>query len=211
MQLEQATVGVGSIQDARRDLYRQQILAAAELTFSRAGFADTKMNSIALAADLSLSTVYKTFSGKSEIWDELHAERMKALLAEVDASSREGHSAVERLVDGVSAVARFLSSHDAYLEMSIRAGAGWASSTDLAVGVQKTVWGAGIEMIASGVEAGLARGELRNLRPNVAAGLVVSALQVWLTDWVNAGRDRAPETVVEELAQHLRLVLARPV
>ena len=42
------------------------------------------MAAIAKAADLSLATVYKTFAGKREIWNELHAERMTALLALVD-------------------------------------------------------------------------------------------------------------------------------
>lgn len=209
MQLEQATAGVGSIQDARRDLYRHQILSAAELEFSRAGFADTKVNAIARSAGLSLATVYKHFAGKSEIWDDLHAERMKQMLAEVEASTRDAQTALDRLVDGVSAVAQFLASHDAYLEMSIRAGAGWASSTDTAVGVQRSVWSAGIDMVATGIESALTSGELRSLRPTVASGLVISALQVWMIDWVDSGRDRPASEVVEELTTHLRWTLRK--
>ena len=46
-------------------------------------------------------------------------------------------------------------------------------------------------MIAAGVEAAGAAGELADLRPRIAAGMVVSALQVWLADWVESGRDRS--------------------
>jgi len=47
------------------------------------------------------------------------------------------------------------------------------------------------------------------LRPAVAAGLVVSALQVWLSDWLRSGRDRPVADVVTELVDHLRRSLGR--
>jgi AcrR family transcriptional regulator len=207
MHPENAATAGGSIQDARRDLYRQHVLAAAELEFSRAGFTETKMSAIARTAGLSLATVYKHFAGKGEIWDDLHAERMTQLLAEVESAALDAQTAIDRLVSGVSAVAQFLTSHDAYLEMSIRAGAGWASSAETAVGVQRTVWSAGIEMIESGIETALATGEVRAFRPRVAAGLVVSSLQVWMIDWVDSGRDRPASVVIDELTTHLRRML----
>lgn len=64
-------------------------------------------------------------------------------------------------------------------------------------------------MIATGIESALAAGELRPLRPTVAAGLVVSALQVWMIDWVDSGRNRPSSEVVEELATHLRWTLSK--
>ena len=39
------------------------------------------------------------------------------------------------------------------------------------------------------------------------AGLVVSALQVWLGDWVDSGRDRQPDVLVADLVAHLRVIL----
>ncbi|KAA9156554.1 TetR/AcrR family transcriptional regulator [Amycolatopsis acidicola] len=199
----------GSIRDARRSLYRQRILAAAEHEFAAAGFADTRVNAIAKTAEVSLATVYKTFAGKAEIWDALHADRMEALLAEVEPATNGVSSPLERLLAGVAAVALFLTRQDAYLELSIRAGAGWAGA-ESGHGVQRTVWGAGLDMIARGVEASVANGELRGIRPRVAAGMIASALQIWLSDWVSSGRDRAPDAVVGELVLHLRWMLAGP-
>jgi AcrR family transcriptional regulator len=191
--------------EQRRTLYRELVLDAAEREFARVGYADTKVAAIAKAADVSLATVYKTFDGKREIWNELHAERMAALLALVDARVVGAASPLERLLAGIGGVAEFLTGHDAYLELSLGAGSGWLSAggTD----VQRTVWSSGLDTIAAGVTAAKAAGELRGLRPRIAAGLVVSALQVWLGDWVDSGRDRDPGDLVAELVAYLRVLL----
>lgn len=208
MRSDRNTARVGSIRDARRTMYRQQIIAAAEYEFSRAGFAETRVSAIAQTAEVSLATVYKSFAGgKAEIWDSLHAERMKALLASVDTAMRGAQSALERLLTGVAATATFLAEHETYLDLNIHAGSGWASSADTGHGVQRTVWSSGLDMIAAGVESAIKDGEVRDIRPRVAAGMIVSAMQVWLSDWVNSGRDRAPATVITEMVRHLRWML----
>jgi AcrR family transcriptional regulator len=198
--------GPVSVAAERQSLYQDLVLSAAEREFARVGFADAKMAAIAKAANLSLATVYKTFPGKTEIWNELHTERMSALLELVDERTSASDSPLDRLVDGMAAVAEFLMAHDAYLELSLGASSGWLTAGG-SHGVQGTVWGSGLDMIASGVEAAQAAGELADLRPRIAAGLVVSALQVWLADWVDSGRDREPAEVVEDLVSHLRAML----
>jgi AcrR family transcriptional regulator len=208
VQLENGPAGMTSIRDARREMYRQQILAAAEREFSKAGFGDARMESIAATAGVSLATVYKTFEGKLDNWDALHTARMQALLAAVQAATRASASPLDRLVTGVAAVARFLSEHDDYLDLNLRAGFGWASGAAGGRGVQRSVWSAGLDMIASGVDAALAAGELPDIRPRVAAGMVVSALQVWLADWVESGRDRPADDVIDEMTLRLRRLLS---
>lgn len=210
MTLDQPRHELGSIRDARREMYRQQIIGAAEIEFGRAGFAETKVSAIAQTAGLSLATVYKTFAGKNEIWDALHTERMRTLLASVEADTEGAESALERLLLGVASVARFLMAHQKYLEMSVQAGAAWAGGADVGRGVQATVWSAGLDMLTAGAQDALQAGELADIRPRVAAGMIVSALQVWLSDWVSAGRDRTPDAVVAEMINHLRWMLVGP-
>jgi len=205
--LDHRPTGLGSIRDARREMYRQQILGAAELEFSRAGFADARMESIAATAGVSLATVYKTFAGKLDIWNALHAERMAALLAAVDLATRAASSPLDRLLTGVAAVARFLAGHESYLDLNLRAGFGWAGDAEGGQGVQRTVWSAGLDMVTAGVEAAITRDEVPGIRPRVAAGMIVSALQVWLADWVGSGRDRRPDDVIAELTERLRWLL----
>ncbi|MDO9498360.1 MAG: TetR/AcrR family transcriptional regulator [Nocardioides sp.] len=195
-----------SVVAERRSLYRDLVLAAAEREFARVGFAEAKMAAIAKSSDLSLATVYKTFPGKNEIWNDLHAERMTALLALVDERTATAGSPLDRLLDGIAAVAEFLMAHGAYLELSLGASSGWLNAGGH-TGIQRTVWSSGLDMIAAGVEASGTAGELADLRPRIAAGLVVSALQVWLADWVDSGRDRDPDVVVADLVSHLRAML----
>lgn len=206
MQAEQGTAEIGSIHDARRDMYRQQVLRAAEAEFGKAGFASTPMSAIAATAGLSLATVYKAFAGKSEIWDALHTERMEALLRYVESAEQSG-SSLDRLLNGVRRVALFLAENPAYLDLSLRAGGGWANSADSGQGVQRTVWSSGIDMITAGVESAISSGELNGIRPRVAAGLIVSALQVWLSDWVATGRVDDPVSVADNMIARLRLTL----
>lgn len=195
--------------EERQALYRDLVLAAAEREFGRVGFAETRMAVVAQSADLSLTTVYKTFSGKEEIWNELHAQRMEALLALVESRTGTVASPLERLLAGIAAVAEYLTAHDSYLELNLRSSSGWLTVT-AATGVQRSVWASGVDMVASGVEACRDAGELTGLRTGVATGMIISTLQVWLADWVDSGRDRDPDEVITELVATLRLLLTAP-
>lgn len=193
--------------EQRRSLYRDLVLAAAEREFARVGFTDAKVTAIAAGAGVSLATVYKAFPSKVDIWNDLHTERMTALLRRVDLGIAGQQSPLERLVSGIGSVARFLTEHDAYLELNLGASTGWLAARE-SHGTQGTVWSSGLATITAGVEAARAADELADLRPRIAAGLVVSALQVWLSDWVESGRDRSPDELVHDLVAHLRIVLS---
>ena len=108
---------------------------------------------------------------------------------------------LERLLAGVGSTASYLMERPDYLAMSLRVGTAWASAEG--VGVQRTVWSDGLRTIEEGYDAAARAGDVAPLRPAVAAGLVVSALQVWLSDWLRSGRDRPTGEVVTELVDHL--------
>lgn len=198
-----------TVVEQRRTLYRERVLDAAEAEFARVGFAETKMAAIARAAEVSLTTLYNVFPGKAEIWNDLHARRMASLLALVDERTAGTTSPLDRLITGVAAVAEFLVDHDAYLRLSLGTGATWLTVAG-STGVERSVWTSGLEMIGAGVEASYAAGEITTLRPRIAAGMVVSALQVWLADWIAADRDRPAAEVVDDLTDRLRVLLTTP-
>lgn len=209
MQSERDGTGDASPREERLHGYRQQIIRAAEAEFGTAGFTATPMSAIAATAGLSLATVYKSFSGKAEIWDALHRTRMDALLdavGEMDA----GEPGLERLLSGLRRVFLFLAAHPAYLDLNLRASGGWASSVEGAHGTQRTVWSSGLEMIAAGTQAAADAGELAGLSPRIAAGMAISALQVWLSEWAASGRVDDPEALVDDMTRRLRLLLTTP-
>ena len=205
-----STGTVRTIDSARRDMYRRQILDAAEVEFGRSGFDNTKVAAIAKTAGLSLATVYKHFSGKSEIWDDLHNERMSELLARVDAEGHGTDGALDRILAGVTSVARYLTEHPTYLDMNLWAGAGWASSDHVGIGAQRTVWSAGIGTLATGIGNAVARKEIPPIDDVVAAGLIASSIQVWLAAWTEDGRRTDPAALIDAMVERLRWTLAGP-
>lgn len=74
-------------------------------------------------------------------------------------------------------------------------------------GIQRTVWSSGLEVIAAGMQAAADRGELAGLDPRIAAGMAISALQVWLSEWVASERAEDPEVLVDDMTRRLRLLL----
>ena len=204
------TRGVQDIDAARRTMYRRQILDAAEVEFGNSGFDNTKVAAIARTAGLSLATVYKHFSGKTEIWDQLHNERMSELLERVDAEGRDAEGALDRILAGMASVARYLTEQPAYLDMNLWAGAGWASSDHVGIGAQRTVWNAGIDTLATGVGNAVEQKEIPPIDNVVAAGLIVSSIQVWLAAWSNDGRRADPSALIDDMVERLRWTLAGP-
>ena len=66
-----------------RELYRDAILAAAELVFARFGFAGTRMADVASEAGLATGTLYNYFANRDELLSSLIERRSEELLAVV--------------------------------------------------------------------------------------------------------------------------------
>jgi len=205
--------GAPSIRDARRQMYRQQILIAAEYEFARSGFTEAKVTAIAAAADVSLATVYKNFEGKDEIWDVLQAQRMNELVDAVRAATAATTSPLERLLVGARAQLEFFAANPNFLALHVKEGLSWATAMgggEAGRGGQRMAWRAGIEMLTQGVKDAVRAGELSHANPSIVAGLMISALQVWLTDWVVGGRKRPASVVADEFVDYLRTAVLRP-
>ncbi|MCZ8377358.1 TetR/AcrR family transcriptional regulator [Mycobacterium sp. CPCC 205372] len=191
-------------------MYRQQILIAAEYEFARTGFTEAKVTAIAAAAGVSLATVYKNFDGKDEIWDVLHAQRMNELVDSVRVVSATVTSPLKRLHLGARAQVEFFAANPNYLALHVKEGLSWATAMgggDAGRGGQRSTWRAGLDMLTHGVQAAIDAGELPEGRPAIVAALMVSALQVWLTDWFVSGRDRPAAEVADEFLDYLNAQL----
>lgn len=192
--------------EERHALYRSLVLDAAEQEFSRYGYADAKVTAIARAAGVSLATFYKAFPGKEEVWNELHRRRNAELLARVDEHIAAAATPLDRLLAGIGGAVDHLTEHTTYLELNLRTASGWLFGTGTTAD-QATVWAAGLRTIDAGLRAVGAAGQLGGLRPTIARGMVISALQVWLADWVDSGYDRDPDELRADLLAHLRTFL----
>lgn len=63
---------------------REKILASANALFSRNGYKDTKMEDIAKEANISLGSIYKNFSGKKEIFENLGKPELLKIMPSQD-------------------------------------------------------------------------------------------------------------------------------
>jgi len=191
-------------------MYRSQVIAAAELEFARSGFAAARVSAIAHAANVSLSTLYKNFEGKAEIWDALHDVRMEQAVAAATESAARGRTALDQLLLASHAIVLFFAHQTHYLEIHVKSGIGWATADDAGIGPgsQERSWRTGREMLIRAAAAAAAEGQLRPLKPELIAGVIISSEQLWLTDWLKAGRDRPPSDVANELVEHLRRTLS---
>jgi AcrR family transcriptional regulator len=199
-----------SIRDARRDMYRSQVVAAAELVFARSGFAAARVSAIAQAANVSLSTLYKNFEGKTEIWDALHDVRMEQAVTAATESAARGRTALDQLLLASHAIVLFFADQPHYLEIHVNSGIGWATADDawIGAGSQERSWRTGRDILVRAAAAAVRDGLLRPLKPELIAGVIISSEQLWLTDWLKAGRDRSPSEVADELVEHLRRTLS---
>ena len=196
---------VPNIRDARRDMYRQQIISAAEFEFARAGFDKTKVADIARSADVSLATVYKNFSGKDEIWDALNRQQMDEFIAAAQHVAQDIDSPLDRLYSAMRVLVLYFTEHPNFLRLHINEGLNWATAgVDPWRGNQRDAWQTGRGIMVALAEDVVASGETPSMRPSVLAGMAVSALQVWLTDWANSGCDRPAEEVASELVEYLK-------
>lgn len=199
-----------TVESARRDMYRQHILAAAELEFSKAGFGASKVKAIAKAAGVSLTTLYKYFDSKDELWDALNTQRMTQFVEAVKERTSSITSPLESILAGVRAEMEFFAEQSRFLELHLNDGLSWGTawtSPGAGRGTQRDAWRAGMDMLTRTAEAATAAGEIHGLRPSLVASIVISTEQVWLADWVAHGRDRPIDAVANELVDRLRKLL----
>ncbi|WP_232678873.1 TetR/AcrR family transcriptional regulator [Nocardioides sp. R-C-SC26] len=202
---------VARLDDARRAVYREHILDVAEAEFGRCGFSAAKVGDIATRAGISLATLYKTFASKADLWDALNTDRMEEFTRVVTERTSAIASPLERLLVGARAEVEFFAARDAFLQLHLRDGLSWGTASTFpgaGQGAQRVAWRTGMAMTAATAQEAIDAGELRQVRSEVAAAIVISSLQIWLTDWIATGRSRPIDQVADDVEEHLRRSLA---
>jgi len=166
-----------------------------------------------MSSDVSLATVYKTFAGKGAIYDAVHGKRMTELIEFSTGSLGAIASPLERLLAAIAKQVEYFASHPNYLRMHIRDGLSWATASGIS-GINREpaveTWRAGIAMMTAGIKAATDAGEMVPMRPELLTQLMIAALQVWLTSWIEAEVREEPPVVAAELVDFLRHAFAQP-
>ncbi|MCA9771829.1 MAG: TetR/AcrR family transcriptional regulator [Myxococcales bacterium] len=194
---------------AREEVYRQGIFEAAERVFAEKSFEETKIQEIADAAGLSVGTIYGIFESKAQLYQEVHAERLRELL-EVSRASIEGIAGVEKiLLEGIGAYVGYLVAHPNYLRMHLRAGESWALGPSGPSSEELQAWREGIELEAAILRQGIDEGIVIDEDPVLLAKTATAMHQVVLSDWIASGMKAPPEAVVQRAKDLVRKTLFR--
>jgi AcrR family transcriptional regulator len=88
-----------SLRERRRQMLRDEILAASQTLIAERGYAAMSMDDLAARVGVSKPTLYSQFSTKEELVMAMATQVMERLFSVVEDDGASGRSALDRLVD----------------------------------------------------------------------------------------------------------------
>ncbi|MEI6777037.1 MAG: helix-turn-helix domain-containing protein [Chloroflexales bacterium] len=88
-----------SLRERRRQVLRDEILAASQMLIAERGYAAMSMDDLASRVGVSKPTLYSQFSTKEELVVAMATQVMERLFSVVDDHGETGRSALDRLTD----------------------------------------------------------------------------------------------------------------
>ena len=193
---------------AKTTMYRSLFVYAAEHLFASRGYERTKIQDIASASGLSLGTLYSVFDGKAAILEAIHDERLAELFLLVGEAMSGEQRAVDRLLSGNRLFIRWLTQHPDFLRIHLGSRA-WAFNPEQAAEGQISAWRRGIELIAMVVGEAMRDGDAQSGDPMLAARIMVSIQQVFMSAWVESGMQESSEDLAMQIDEQIRRSLLR--
>jgi AcrR family transcriptional regulator len=147
------------VREEGKQATRQRVLTAARDLFEEIGFEEATIRMIAQRAEVSVGSVFTTFSGKTEILSHVMADRLEDMYVELDrvVPHLHGHT-VDRL-RSIMAVHYSIEMRRQRLFVAyVGASFGWTADQRVIPLGQNTRFKA---MLADTLQAGVARGEVR--------------------------------------------------
>ena len=187
---------------ARARMYHELIFDCAERVFAEQGFDESSMQDVAAEAGVSLKTLYATFSGKDDIYQEILEVRSQGLL-EASVPADPERPALEILGEGIHGVVRYFIEHPAFLRILTRDGQAWGLNTRGQAGQKGAL--AGAQLVTGVVEQGMKEGSFLKADAQLVAASVTALLQVQLSVLLDS--DAEPDAVADQILVYLRRLL----
>jgi AcrR family transcriptional regulator len=198
----------GRLEDARARMYHDLIFESAEYVFGANGFESATMQDIAQEAGVSLKTLYATFPGKQELYDEIQRERGSRLVELVNQRLAEGGDALTLLRAVARANVEYLCEHKDWFQIHLQDRVPWALKPKAAHAVVH--WEQGIGAIVSLIEEGARQGIFCDEDPWSLAMMMQSIVQVQVARAAERGEEDVERVVADVEAPLLRLVCSDP-
>jgi len=195
---------------AKRALYRELIVEAAERVFAEGGFESSKIQDVADEAGIALGTLYKSFSGKAEIFRSIHERRSRELLERCETSIDEGASPLLALLGYVSSYLEFLLAHPDYLRMHLDESSAWGFGARFESRVQVEAWQRAHDIEVAFIAEGIREGIFVDRPASLLVRTLASIQQVQLAWWIESGGEQAPGALLEQMRVDLVRAVCRP-
>jgi AcrR family transcriptional regulator len=186
---------------ARNEVYRHHIFAAAEQVFAERGFEATKVQDISKQVGLSMGTIYAIFPSKEDLFRAILEERGRELLQlarEVAGSKRPPRETLRALS---AAYIEYFVAHPNFLRMHLREGTSWVLSPTAGADSRAQLWHDIHELQTGIFRHGIAAGVFVAEQPGYLAKLFSAMDQVLLAEWVAGGMKVSRTQLVSRLQQ----------
>lgn len=197
--------------EARREVYRQLIVDAAEGVFAEQGFAAAKMSDIAREAGVAMKTLYAAFPGKAELYHHIHELRCQEMLAA--ATKPSAGTALNAVQEHVRATVSYFLEHPNFLRTHLREGNAWAVGPALKDQPEIGLWQKNMELGAEIVQRGIDDGVFFDEDPALMTKMTTAVFQVHLADWLDrqtaGGQPEDSTQLVARIQEHIGRLLLR--
>lgn len=198
------------LKEARRALYREAIVDAAEGVFARHGYDAAKVQAIAKAAGVSLATFYSVFPKKWDAYRAVQSDRLAALMQQVGRAVLEATDAFGRVRAGLEGYLRFHMANPEFLRLQLRERVPWGTTDELRTPEQTRAWEAGLQMLIAAFEEGMKGGDFRRDDAELCARTATAMSQVRLALWEGRGQGQPSDEVATEAMQQFVRTFAEP-
>lgn len=183
------------LHEARRALYRDAILDAAEAEFAEHGYEAAKVQAVAERAGVSLATFYATFPKKEDVLRGVLRLRLDGLMQRVGQLLVTAKDPFDRLRCGIEGYLRFHMAHPAFLRLELRERVPWGTTDELRTPEQTRAWRAGLELLVATFRQCIELGWFIDEDPEHCARTATAMSQVRLALWVDRGMVEPPDRV----------------
>lgn len=198
------------LQRAKKQLYREAIVDAAERAFADGGYEAAKVQTIATEAGVSLATLYGVFPKKWDVYRAVQADRLQSLMRTVAGLIIDATDPFDRLRCGIEGYLRFHMEHPTFLRLQMQERVPWGTTDELRTPEQTSAWEAGLKMMVEAFEEGMRAGLLIEDDPELCARTATAMSQVRLVLWLDRGMTASPDEVAQAAMEQLVRTFAEP-
>ncbi|WP_153730280.1 TetR/AcrR family transcriptional regulator [Sporosarcina obsidiansis] len=176
---------------------RQEILLAAEKSFSLFGYKATTMDQVAKIANVGKGTIYTFFSNKEELFHAIVRQMIEEMRRVSDECSIEGASFEVNAHARLMQLLKFRETHQLYIklieeEKELRT----PMVSEVLASIEQEI----IEFVRQKIERGIAKGELKPCNSELVAYLLFKSYLALVIDW---GKTHDHQLTEEEIVQLL--------